>query len=200
MDALRRHADLALSIESTSLFLWSHRAQILYFARRFQECLQESERFLDQFPHFAMGHVNYGDALIESGRAGEALPIFEDVFESTGMPVALFGTLRSCQALGKSQEAQQRLDRLRRMHRDGACSPAMLASAYVITGAIEEAYQLFETALSGCDTRLPLLMHLPEYDRIRADERFVRILRRMNLQPPASPFSSQTPVISTAPE
>jgi TolB-like protein/Tfp pilus assembly protein PilF len=182
------HAYLALSIEPTSLFLWSHRAQILLFSRRFHECLQESERLLDQFPSFAMGRVHYGATLIELGRPGEALPAFENAFASTGMPVALFGIIHSYQELGKSQEAHRYLDRLRQMHRDGACSPAMLAWAYLTTGAVEEAFSLLATAVSERDTRLSLFIHLPQFDCVRKDERFSRILRRMNLQQQPSPL------------
>jgi TolB-like protein len=181
-DEALRHADAALAIEPTSLVLWSHRAQILLFGRRFDDCLHESERLLEQFPDFAMGHVNYGAALIEAGRPAEALPHFEATFANTGMVIALFGIMHSHHELGRREEAQQGLDRLRQMHREGACSPAMLAWAHLTVGKIEEAFPLLETALAERDTRLSLFVHLPQFDVVRADDRLIRILRRINLQ------------------
>ncbi len=177
-----RHADAALAIEPTSLVLWSHRAQILLFGRRFDDCLHESERLLEQFPDFAMGHVNYGAALIEAGRPAEALPHFEATFASTGMVIALFGIMHSHHELGRREEAEQGLDRLRQMHREGVCSPAMLAWAHLTVGKIEEAFPLLETALAERDTRLSLFVHLPQFDVVREDDRLVGILRRMNLR------------------
>ncbi len=181
-DEALRHADAALALDPTSLVLWSHRAQILLFGRRFDECLYESERLLEQFPGFAMGHVNYGAALIESGRPAEALPHFEAVFANTGMVVALFGIMHSQHELGRREEAQQKLDRLREMYREGVCSPAMLAWAHLTVGEIEEAFPLIETAFAERDTRLSLFVHLPQFDVIRRNDRLIRILRRMNLQ------------------
>ncbi|MEI9977619.1 MAG: winged helix-turn-helix domain-containing protein [Edaphobacter sp.] len=180
-DEALRHADAALAIEPTSLVLWSHRAQILLFGRRFDDCLHESERLLEQFPGFAMGHVNYGAALIEAGRPAEALPHFEATFADTGMVIALFGIMHSHHELGRREEAQQGLDRLRQMHREGLCSPAMLAWAHLTVGKIEEAFPLLETALTERDTRLSLFVHLPQFDVIRADDRLIRVLRQINL-------------------
>lgn len=181
-DEALRHADLALAVDPTSLVLWSHRAQILLFARRFDECLHEIERLLEQFPDFAMGHVNYGAALIEAGRPAEALPHFEAAFANTGMVIALFGIMHANHELGRRKEAQQVLDRLRQMHREGVCSPAMLAWAYLTVGEIEAAFPLLEIALAERDTRLSLFVHLPQFDVVRADDRLIHILRRINLQ------------------
>ncbi len=149
-----RHADAALAIEPSSLVLWSHRAQILLFGRRFDDCLRESERLLEQFPDFAMGHVNYGAALIEAGRPAEALPHFEATFASTGMVIALFGIMHSHYELGRREEAEQGLGRLRQMYREGVCSPAMLAWAHLTVGRLKRLFPCLRlhwlSATRGC--------------------------------------------------
>ncbi len=83
------HADAALSIERSSLFLRSHRVQVLHFSRRIDEAVAESRDFLDEHPDFAMGMLNYGAALLDLGKAEEALPVLERAFNKTSMPATL---------------------------------------------------------------------------------------------------------------
>jgi hypothetical protein len=41
---------------------------------------------------------------------------------------------------------------------------------------------LLETALAEHDTSLTPFLHLPQFDPVRKDHRFIGILRRMNLR------------------
>jgi tetratricopeptide (TPR) repeat protein len=180
-DEALHHIDLALSIDPSSLFLRSHRAQILLFARRFEESVRESEDLLEQNPDFAMGLMSYGIALVESGRPTEALHVLERAFEKAPLPTALMEIAKAHYDIGQLDDARADLNRLHQMYRDGCCSPAVLAVGHLSMGEVEPAFQWLETACSEQDSYLPLLSQVPVVDQVRQEARFVRLYQRMNL-------------------
>jgi TolB-like protein/Tfp pilus assembly protein PilF len=174
-DEALRHIDRALSIDPSSLFLRSQRAQILLFARRFAECIQESEDLLEQSPDFAMGLMNYGAALLDSGKPAEAIPALQRAFAKTPLPTALMALVKAHCDIGQPDAATANLNRLHQMHRDGCCSPTVLAVGHLSVGQVESAFEWLEVAYSELDSYLPILTQLPLVDKIRQDSRFVRL-------------------------
>jgi TolB-like protein/Tfp pilus assembly protein PilF len=174
-DKALHHIDLALSIDPSSLFLRSHRAQILLFARRFEESFRESEDLLEQSSDFAMGLMNYGGALVDSGRPAEALLALERAFAKTPLPTALMAITKAHCDLGRLDDARADLNRLHLMYREGCCSPAVLAVGHLILGEVDSAYHWLEAACAERDSYLPLLIQLPLVDQIRQDARFHRL-------------------------
>jgi tetratricopeptide (TPR) repeat protein len=140
-DEALRHIDCALSIDPSSLFLRSQRAQILLFARRFEECIQESEDLLEQNPDFAMGLMNYGGALVDSGKPAEAILALERAFAKTPLPTALMVITKAHCDLGQLDAARAALNRLHQMHRDGRCSPTVLAVGHLSVGEVDPAFE-----------------------------------------------------------
>jgi TolB-like protein len=103
------HADAALAIDHSSLFLRSHRVQVLHFSRRIEEAVAKSRDFLDEHPDFAMGLLNYGAALLDLVKAEEALPVIERLFHKTSMPAALRAIAHAHYELGHLKEAKAHL-------------------------------------------------------------------------------------------
>ena len=174
-DEALRHIDCALSIDPSSLFLRSQRAQILLFARRFEECIQESEDLLEQNPDFAMGLMNYGGALVDSGKPAEAILALERAFAKTPLPTALMVITKAHCDLGQLDAARAGLNRLHQMHRDGRCSPTVLAVGHLSLGEVDSAFEWLEVAGAERDSYLSLLIQLPLVDQIRQDARFLRL-------------------------
>ncbi len=175
------HADIALSLDPSSLRLWSYRAQIFLYARRYAECIQESERILEQNPSSPMVLLNYGGALAESGRLHEALVVADQAFTTTGWSFALIGRMNIRRHLGHAEEARADMELLEQHHKEHICSPAMLAWGHMVMGDIERSYDYLEASAAERDANLSLVFHLPNFDPIRHDERFLRILRQMHL-------------------
>jgi TolB-like protein len=171
------HSDLALSMDHSSLFLRSHRAQILLFARRYDESLQESEDILEENAEFAMGLLHYGAALVELGRAAEAVPVLERAFASSAIPVALAVIAMAHSALGNTKEARSALARLCEIRDTTGCSPVIVALGHLALNEIDKAFELFLEAAQRPDIRLPLMIQLSLVDRIRSDPRFGEIKR-----------------------
>ncbi len=151
------HADAALSIEHSSLFLRSHRVQVLHFSRRIDEAVAESRDFLDEHPDFAMGMLNYGAALLDLGRAEEALPVLERAFDKTSMPGTLPAIAHAHYELGHLSEARATLAHIHKIKETKGCSPTILALGHVVVNELEQALEWLNIAFEEKDYRLVLL-------------------------------------------
>ncbi len=61
------------------------------------------------------------------------------------------------------------------MHRDGRCSPTVLAVGHLSVGEVDCAFEWLAVAVAERDSYLSLLIQLPLVDQIRQDARFVRL-------------------------
>ncbi|SDF40288.1 winged helix-turn-helix domain-containing protein [Terriglobus roseus] len=175
------HNDIALSLDQSSLYLRSYRAQILLFARRYRESLSESECILEENPTFAMGLVNYGAVLLELKRTEEAVSVLERAFTSAGVPVALSTLVEAYCQLGKTNEARSALSQLYEIKKATGCSPVILALAHLALREIDQAFDLFLEAAKESDIRLPLMLQLAVVDCIRNDRRYTKITEMIGL-------------------
>ncbi|HZY72487.1 MAG TPA: winged helix-turn-helix domain-containing protein [Edaphobacter sp.] len=173
------HANKALSIEHSSLFLRSHRVQVLHFARRIDEAVAESIDFLDEHPDFAMGLLNYGAALLDLGRAAEALPVVERLFSKTSMPAALCAIAHARYELGQFSEAKETLSHLYKIRESRGCSPMIMALGHIVIDEREQALEWLEQALKERDYRLVLLGGIIPFDKIRDATTFKRIFQQI---------------------
>jgi TolB-like protein/Tfp pilus assembly protein PilF len=173
------HANRALSMDHSSLFLRSHRVQCLHFSRRIDEAVAESRDFLDEHPDFAMGMLNYGAALLDLGRAAEALSVVERLFSKTFMPAALCAAAHAHYELGDHAAAKETLSRLYAIKEARGCSPMILALGHVVIHEVEQALQWLEIAFQERDFRLVLMGGIIPFDKIRETERFQRIYRQI---------------------
>ncbi len=180
-DEALRHADAARSIDPSSLLHWSYRAQVLVFARRYAECLHETERLLEQNPEFAISIVNHAAALIETGRYHEAISYFGPLIAETNWTMAMVGRMSAHHRLGQAEAVKADLAKLERLYQQGICAPSIMAWGYLAAGNTEASFACVESAIMGHDSRLSLFFRLSQFDAIRDDQRFVRALRHMDL-------------------
>ncbi len=106
---------------------------------------------------------------------------FDRLIAARGWSMALAGRIQTLRRLGNNAAMRSDLAELERRYKEGMCSPSILAWAYLAAGEVEPALACMENAFTQRDSRLTLFFHLSPFDAIRDDERFVRILRQMNL-------------------
>lgn len=169
------HADAALAIDHSSLFLRSHRVQVLHFSRKIEEAVAESQDFLDEHPDFAMGLLNYGAALLDQGRAKEALPVLERLFHKTSMPAALCAIAHANYELGHRSEAKACLEHIHQIKERKGCSSMILALAHVVIDETEQAIHWLKMAFEERDYRLVLLGAIIPFDKVRNRPEFQHI-------------------------
>ena len=173
------HANKALSIEHASLFLRSHRVQVLHFAGRVEEALTESRDFLDEHPDFTMGLLNYGAALLDLGRAAEALPVLERLLSKAVIPAALCTVAHAHYDLGHVAEAKDLLAQLYRLRESQGCSPLMMGLTHAVMDEKDQALEWLGVAFKERDFRLVLLGGIKPFDKIRNTARFKKIFQRI---------------------
>lgn len=176
-----QHVDRALSIEPSSLFLRSERAQILLFAHRGVESLRESEVLLEGNSEFALGLLVYGATLLSVERYADALAALERAYTVTPLPLALAGMVHAYSGLERSGEARNCFHRLAELQRVEHVRPVTMALGCLGVGEREGALQWIQRAAELHDVNLPLHIQLPPFDVLRADPAFVRVRRQMNL-------------------
>lgn len=176
-----QHVDRALSIEPSSLFLRSERAQILLFAHRAAESLRESEDLLEGNSEFALGLLVYGAALLSVERYADALAALERAYAATPLPLALAGMVHAYAGLGRASDARDCFHLLADMQRFEHVRPVTMALGYLGLGEREAALEWLKKAAEWHDVNLPLHGQLPPFDALRADPAFARVRRQMNL-------------------
>ncbi len=169
------HADAALALDHSSLFLRSHRVQVLHFSRRIEQAVAESRDFLDEHPDFAMGLLNYGAALLDLGRAEEALPVLERLYQKTSMPAALCAIAHAHYELGQLTEARASLEQIYTIKETRGCSAMILALGHVVIHETDQAIRWLKVALEERDYRLVLLGTIIPFDKIRNTSEFRQI-------------------------
>lgn len=180
-DEALQHLDHALSIEPSSLFLRSERAQILLFARRTDESLHESEDLLEGNSEFALGQIVYGAALLSAMKYAEALDAFKRAYASIPLPLALTGMIHAYSGLGCLNDARDCFQRLAELQQSGQVRPVTMALGSIALAEYDGALQWIEKAADLRDLNLPLHLQLPAFDVIRTDSVFTHVRRRMNL-------------------
>ncbi len=170
------HINRALAIEHSSLFLRSHRVQVLLFARCFEECVRESEDLLEENSEFAMGLMNYGAGLLGSGRPREAVAALERAYSMSPMPIVLSALAEAYNLSGELSQCEKAVDLLRRVYREAGTSPVVMALGCLAAESTDEAVEWVEKAFEQHDVRLPLLSQTTTFDRIRSHEKVKTIL------------------------
>jgi tetratricopeptide (TPR) repeat protein len=166
----------ALAIEHSSLFLRSHRVQVLLFARCFEECIRESEDLLEENSEFAMGLMNYGAALMGSGRPRDAALALERAYSMSPIPIVLSALAEAYNLSGEASQCDEAVERLRRVYRETGVSPVVMALGSLAAERTDEAVEWVEKAFEQHDVRLPLLSQTTAFDRIRGHEKVKTIL------------------------
>jgi TolB-like protein len=170
------HIDAAVAIDHSSLFLRSHRAQVLLFARRYKESIRESEDFLTDHSGFAMGLLNYGAALMLAGRPRESVPTLERAYAMSPIPAVLPALGEAHLAMGQMEEVKKIVERLKEADREVGVPPSVMAMGSLLIDDTETALGWMEKAFQQHDIWLLLLNQLPLFDQVRNNPRAMVIL------------------------
>jgi len=173
----------AQDLDPLSLPIKTSAASIFYFARRYDDAIELSERVLDMDPNFTSARDYLCRAYIKKGMSGQAIETLRTPPPSSERNPRLLGVLvMALAAAGKPDEARESLTELQELSRRRYVSPYCMAIGH---SALGEKDQAFEWLRRACDERAtPLLLKVdPAFDALRSDPRFDELLRRMRLSP-----------------
>ena len=157
-------------------------SSVLYLAREYDRAVEQAEKVLSYEPGFANGHRVLGFELIAGGRCEEGIVRLRQSFDLFGGEV--FSDLKLAWGYarcGRADEARLLLSHALEAKGPGYLEPNTVAHVFVALGDHEHALTWLERAV---EERAPYVAEMavePALDPLRADPRFVRLLKRLGL-------------------
>jgi serine/threonine-protein kinase len=168
-EAIAEH-ERARELDPQSLIVNANLTRALYWARRYDEAIAQARRTLELDPNFGValfwlegslrhrGHLEEAVALRQSASPPERAPLIARTYQRDGFPALLRESGESFKKNGILETA---------------------ARCYAQAGDTDEAVALLETCARQRCSNLVSLSVEPDFDPLRADPRFQKLLRQL---------------------
>ncbi len=171
----------ARRLDPLSLIIWTDHAQILYFARRYDDAIHELRQVIEFDPTFAHAHLRLGEVLDAAGRYDEAL---RELVIAKGLDPqnqeSRVTTIRALALAGRKADARKLLAPVAR--RDPAQNACEYGLASLAVGERRRAFELLELGYTRREANIALLRVEPRWDAVRGDPRFEELVARAGLR------------------
>ncbi len=163
-----------LAISGTNL------AWMLFYARRYDDAVQELRSVLTVTPDDAFALWVLGFTLLAKHHPEEAVPVLEKGVSASERSPAIVGLLAHAYAqAGRRADALRLLQELKRRKQKGYVPAAAFVKAYLGLGEYDEAFFWLEEAFKEKSNLLQFLKVHPIFDPIHDDPRFKDLIRRV---------------------
>jgi TolB-like protein/DNA-binding winged helix-turn-helix (wHTH) protein/Flp pilus assembly protein TadD len=160
----------------------SELAWMLFYARRYDDALQELRSVLAVTPDDAYALWILGFVLIAKHHPEEAVPVLEKGVSASDRSPAIVGLLVHAYAqAGRRADALRLLEELKRRRQTGYVPAAAFVKAYLGLGEYDRAFFWLEESYKEQSNLLQFLRVHPIFDPIRDDPRFADLVRRVGL-------------------
>jgi TolB-like protein/DNA-binding winged helix-turn-helix (wHTH) protein/Flp pilus assembly protein TadD len=157
-------------------------AGILFQSHRYAEAIQESRSALAVQPNNAGALFTLGFALIANDQARDAIPALEQAASISNRSPAVIGVLiRAYAHANRRSEALKLLAELQERRKEGYVPAGAFVNAYLGLDENEQAFVWLEQAYKEQSNILQFIKVHPYFDPLRADPRFVDLVRRVGL-------------------
>jgi TolB-like protein/Tfp pilus assembly protein PilF len=155
---------------------------ILFQSHHFDQSIHELHSALAVDPNDSDALLYLGFALVANNQAGDAIPILEKAISvSHGSPAASGVLVRAYAHAGRRGDALRLLSELQKRKKAGYVPAGAFVNAYLGLGETDQAFVWLEQAYKEQSNILQFLKVHPYFDPIRADPRFVDLVRRVGL-------------------
>lgn len=177
IDVIKR----GLALDPLSLPLLDDTGQAYYWARRYDEALQQYRKSIDIDANHPGAYSGVGVVYEQKGMYKEAIEAFQRAIDSTERTSNLLGLLGHAYALsGKRAEALKILDELKQMEKVKYVSPYDLAVLYTGLGEKDKAIEQLNKAYEQRAGWVLMLKTEPLFDPLRSDARFAALVQRLD--------------------
>jgi tetratricopeptide (TPR) repeat protein len=153
----------------------------LYYARRFDEAIASTEKFIEREPRYGLAPLFLSSVLWRVGRGDEAVKFATRAVMLLGKtPYSLIWLASAHAASGEREKARKIIAEIQELSRRRYVSPYLLAIVYANLNDTEKVLELLEKAWEIRDGRLSWLGIEPQFDQVRNEPRFKKILRETN--------------------
>jgi serine/threonine protein kinase/Tfp pilus assembly protein PilF len=153
----------------------------LYFAREYDQAIEQFRRTLEMDPHFVPAHAWLGQTYLLKGFFAEAIAAEQRACELSGesyLYVALLG--HAYGVAGNVPEARRILDQLKEQASRSYVSAYSIAEVCLGLGDQDQTIEWLEKAYDERARGMSLIKIEPKLDPLRPDARFQHLLRRMD--------------------
>jgi DNA-binding winged helix-turn-helix (wHTH) protein/TolB-like protein/tetratricopeptide (TPR) repeat protein len=166
-------------------------ARTLYFARQYDEAIEQCRKTLELEPDFGGARFFLGRLYKQKGMYREALAELEkarellrdnrasDLLRDNAEVLSIIGYTYA--ASGHRAEALKILQELQEQATQRYVSPYHMAMVYTGLGERDKAFSWLGKAFDDREGRMTILKVVPEFDSLRSDPRFADLLRRIGL-------------------
>jgi len=155
-------------------------SNLLYFARRYEEAMEQAIHVLEIDPTFYRAYMDLGRAYEQLKKPSQAIASFRKlVAASRRSPAYLMDLAHAYAQAGERRKAAQLLKELRKLSRKRYVAPYSIAVVFAGFGDKEKTLAWLEKAYSARDEMLPFLRVDPRLAFLNADRRFQSLVRRM---------------------
>jgi len=152
-----------------------------YQAGNFKKAVEKARKAREMQDRFPQALLHLGNALTQAGETSEAVEVLKrscDLWPDNGMPRYML-----CHALaanGQLDDARKVLDSMLEYESQNYFKPYYIAMAYVAVGDHDKAFEWFERSVEGRNEFLIWFGTEPKLESLRADPRWLSILKRTN--------------------
>lgn len=169
---------IAILLDPLSTFINEQAAQLLIYLSRNDDAIRQTEKCMNLGSRTVDIQAMVGDAYLGKGMNEEALPAYRHM-EQMNSPEAPAKLALVMAASGMKREAFALLTE--ENFKNGKPAPESLAAAYARLGDKDHAFQWLEKAFESRSPSLILLNHDPQFENLKSDPRFSRLLERIGL-------------------
>ncbi len=178
LTAIRRAQELdPLSLGINSAVAW-----MLYFARQYDQSIEQSKKTLEMDPNFALAHYRLGLAYEQKRIFDQAIAEFKKAADlSGGGPAAVAALGRAYAVSGRRSDAEKVLTELQELAKQRYVARFYLAVVYVGLGDKDQTLAWLEKADEQRNEPLARVNVDPRFDSLHSEPRFQELLRRVGL-------------------
>ena len=157
---------------------------VLYWAREYEQAVEQLEMTLELDPNFGLAYVYLAFVLIQQSRYDQAIAAIQKSMEHTGyMPFAISKLGLAYGLRGDRAKARKVLREAEAQFHELGFPSTVLAEIHAGLGDRNKFFECLYRAYEERSPVLPWLKIYPEYDRMRSDPRYDELLRRLDLAP-----------------
>jgi TolB-like protein/DNA-binding winged helix-turn-helix (wHTH) protein/tetratricopeptide (TPR) repeat protein len=172
----------ARQVDPLSLIINTDSAEILFYARRYEEALNQIHITLEMDPSFPLAHSVLERIYDEKGMYREAIAEGERTVAMTGTDRWMISDLAYTYAVaGKRAELKRCLAKLPKSAGGSDPLDGTSAEVFAALGETDRAFQALKVRFQKRDGGLMLLNVEPEFSNLKFDRRFQDLSRRVGL-------------------
>ena len=173
---------LAHGLDPLSRVINLNLARVFYFARQFDESIDQCLKTIEMYPDYIIPHRRLGIAYAEKGMFEQAEAEFKKALALAGDDTETMSAMSYAYAKeGRIDAARNVLERINEIAKRDYVSPYSMARVYVGLDRIDDAFQSLEKTYQERHGILTYIKVEAAFDRIRSDARFATLLERIGL-------------------